>query len=53
MDKEVVVHIYSGISLSHTKVRDRVICSDVDESRNCSKSEREKQNHVLMHIYGI
>ena len=52
MDKEVVVHIHNGILLSHKKERNWVICSDVDESRGCHKSEREKYR-ILMHIYGI
>ena len=47
MDKEVVVHIYYGILLSHKKERNWVICWDVDGSRDChtewSMSEREKQ----------
>ena len=51
MDKEVVVHIYNGILLSHKKERNCVICWDVDGSRDChrewSKSEREKQiSHI-------
>ena len=47
MYKEVVVHIYNGILLSHKKERNWVICWDVDGPRDChtewSKSEREKQ----------
>ena len=47
MDKEDVVHIYTGILLSHKKERNWVICRDVDGSRDChtewSKSERGKQ----------
>ena len=47
MDKEVVVHIYNGVLLSHKKERNWVICRDVDGSRDChterSKSERKKQ----------
>ena len=47
MDKEVVVHIYNGMLLSHKKERNWVICWDVDGSRDChteqSKPEREKQ----------
>ena len=47
MDKEDVVHIYSGILLSHEKERNLVICRDVDGPRDFhtewSKSEREKQ----------
>ena len=44
MDKEDVVHIYNGISLSHKKEQNWVICRDMDVSRDChtewSKSER-------------
>ena len=40
-------YIYNGISLSHKKERNWVICRDVDGRRDChtewSKSEREKQ----------
>ena len=47
IDKEVMVHIYNGILLSHKKEWNWVICRDVDGSRYChtewSKSEREKQ----------
>ena len=47
MDKEDVAHIYNGILLSHKKKQNSIICSDVDEPRDChselSKSEREKQ----------
>ena len=42
-----MVHIYSGILLSHKKERNWVICRDVDGPRDChtewSKLEREKQ----------
>ena len=34
-DKEDVVHIYSGISLSRKKEQDWVICRDVDVPRIC------------------
>ena len=30
MDKEDVVHIYSGILLSHNKEQNNAICSNVD-----------------------
>ena len=47
MDKEVVVHIYNGILLSHKREWNLVLCRHVDASRDChtkwSKSEREKQ----------
>ena len=46
-DEEDVVHIYSGMLLSHKKEQNWVICSDVDKPRVChtewSKSEKEKQ----------
>ena len=35
MDKEDVVHIYNGISLSHKKKQNWVICRDVDVARDC------------------
>ena len=54
MDKEIVVHIYNGILLSHKKERNWVICSDVDESRDCHKSEREKQiSYINAHIWNL
>ena len=47
MNKEVVVHIYNGILLSHKKEPNWVICRDMDGSKVChtewNKSEREKQ----------
>ena len=46
MDKENVVHIYSGILLSNKKEQNWVICGDMDGPRDChaewGKSEREK-----------
>ena len=54
MDKEVIVHIYNGILLSHKKMWIWVSCSEVDESRahytEWSKSER-KPNIVYWCIY--
>ena len=47
MDKEVVVHIYDGLFLSHKKEQIWGNSSVVDEPRACytewSKSGREKQ----------
>ena len=47
MDKDDVVHIYSGILLSHKKEQNNAICSSMDEIRDYytkwSKSERERQ----------
>ena len=37
MDKEDVVHIYSGILLRHKKERNGVICRDVDGPRVCHR----------------
>ena len=55
-DKEDMVHVHSGMLLSHKKEWSWVICKDVDEPRIChtewSKSEREKQVYSLwMNIY--
>ena len=50
MDIEVAVHIYNGLLLSHKKNT----FDKVDEPRayytEWSKSEREKENHLLTHI---
>ena len=47
VDKDDVVHIYSGILLSHKKEQNNAICSSMDEIRDYytkwSKSERERQ----------
>ena len=47
MDREDVVHIYSGILLSHRRERNYALCRDMDGPRDYrtewSKSEREKQ----------
>ena len=47
MDKEVVVHIYNGILLSHKEEWNCAICRHMDGPRDChtewSKLEREKQ----------
>lgn len=57
MDKEEVVHLYNRILLSSKKERSWVIYRNVDEPRVChseqSKTEREKQLLILMHICGI
>ena len=55
MDKEVVVHIYNGILLSHKKEHIWVSSNEVDEPRadytHWSKSERENINIVYWCIY--
>ena len=47
MDKEVVVHIYNGILLSHKKEQKNAICSNMDGPRDYhtewSKSDTERQ----------
>ena len=44
MDKEDVVHIYSGILLSHKKEWNNAIYSNMDGPRNYhTKSDRERQ----------
>ena len=35
MDKEDVVHIFSGIVLSHKKEQNSAICRDMDKPRHC------------------
>ena len=56
MDKEVVVHVHNGISLSHKKECIWVSSNEVDEPRtyytDWSESERGKY-YILTHIYGI
>ena len=55
MDKEAVVHIYSGVLLSHKKEHVEGRFNEVEEPRACliewSKSERAK--YVLTYVYGI
>ena len=35
MDKEDVVHIYSGILLGHRKEQKNAICGNMDKPRDC------------------
>ena len=57
MDKEVVVHLYNEILLSHKKEQIWVSSSEVDEPRACytdwSKSEREKQIYINAYIWNL
>ena len=56
MNKEVMVHIYSGIVLSHKKERSWFIHREVDGPRYCNrvKQVRKKNKYrILMHIHGI
>ena len=48
MDKEDVVHIYSGILLSHRKERNWVICRDVMDLETVIQSEvsQTKKNTI-------
>ena len=39
MGKEDVVHIYSGVLLSHKKEQNNAICSNMDGPRDCHMSE--------------
>ena len=47
LDKEVAVHIYNGILLSHKKEQNNAMCSKMDGPRGYptkrNKSERERQ----------
>ena len=58
MDKEVVIHIYNGILLSHEKERIQISSCEVDERRpwytKWSKSEREKQiSYINAYIWNL
>ena len=46
MDKEDVVHIYSGLLLSHKKEWNWVICRDVGGPRDCQTKWRKKEKHI-------
>ena len=56
IDKEIVVHIYHGILLSHKKERIWVSHNEVDEPRDCytewCKSQKTKYS-ILKHIHEI
>ena len=58
MDKEDVVHKYSGIFLSHKKEWNNVICSNMDGPRDCdtewSKSDTERQiSYDITYIWNL
>ena len=57
MDREIVVHMYSGILLSYKKECIWVSPNEVDEPRayctECSTSERGRQNCILIRVCGI
>ena len=58
MGKELVVHLYKEILLSHKKEQIWVSCSEVDEPRasytEWSKSEREKQiSYINTYIWNL
>ena len=56
MDKEVAVHTYSGILLSH---QDELMCqlnwawSNLWPVIQSEASQKEKNKYILMHMYGI
>ena len=58
MDKEVVVHIYNGILLSHKQEWNNSICSNMDGPRDYhtkwSKSGRERQiSHDITYMWNL
>ena len=56
MDKEVVVHIHSGILLSHKKTFRSVLMRwmNLEHIIQSEASQNEKDKYcILMHIYGI
>ena len=55
MDKEITVHIYNGILLSHKKESIRVSSSEVDEPRACytDRSQKKKNFIINTHIWNL
>ena len=56
MEKEVVVHIYNGILISHKKEQNWVICWDMDGSTDCHTewSQSEKQiSYINMYMWNL
>ena len=47
MDKQLVVHIYSGILPSHKKEQIWVSCSEVDEPRACYTKWSQTEKNIL------
>ena len=51
MDKEDVVHVHSGILLSHKK-EFNTICSNMDEPRNYhTKWSKSEKTNIWYHLY--
>ena len=55
MDKEITVHIYNGILLSHKKESIRVSSSEVDEPRACYTDRIQKKKNFIIntHIWNL
>ena len=55
MDKEVVVHIYSGILLSHKKNGfESVLMMNLEPIIQSKVSQKEENKYcILTHVYGI
>ena len=57
MDKEVVVHIYNGILLSHKRIELESVVMRWMKLKLAILSEvgqgEKNKFHILMHIYGI
>ena len=58
MDKENVVHIYSGILLSHKKEWNNAFCSNMNGPRNChtewNKSDKERQiSYDIIYMWNL
>ena len=50
MDKEIVVHIYSGILVSHKKERN-AICSNMDATRDYHTQKEKDKYHMVYRLY--
>ena len=48
MDKENVVHIYSGILLSHKNEQNCAICKDVEDLETVIQSNSEREEQIFI-----
>ena len=53
MDKEDVVHKYSGIVLSHKKEWNSAICRNMNATRDDQSKKEKDKYHMIPFICGI
>ena len=51
MDKDDVVHIYSGILLSHIKEWNNAICNNMDGSGDYLNEVNQIEKDIFYHLY--